>query len=114
MNGEVFAGPALYRVYVTTTAKYKGAEPFISRVGDARSMEGCRKLIAEDLAAMSETFGGLIAPVGTKGRSYRVFKSEGWTELEMIQTDKPRTLADRTAEQKAAGFTPGEGEVTRR
>lgn len=74
--------PADYAVYVEVSP-YPGCgftEPFTARIGPAKDKADAIKKIAEDRRAMGDTFGGLIDPVSTRGRKYRVFKA-AWEEI---------------------------------
>lgn len=77
-----FKTPRPYLVMVTVTPNGKNGirEPFTARVGFADDPKNCARLVREDLAAMGQTFGGLIEPTDTGGRTYRAFKAE-WTEV---------------------------------
>lgn len=76
--------PAEYVVYVEVSpypnCGFTGT--FTSRVGPAKDLADAKKKIADDRLAMGKTFGGLIEPVTTKNRKYRVFRSLGWEELQ--------------------------------
>jgi len=78
---EVFT-PAIYSVFVEVAhypnCGFKPTEKMIGRLGAAKSIEGANKLIVDDRKAMGETYGGLIEPTRTKGRTYHIFKSAGW------------------------------------
>lgn len=54
---------------------------YLQRVGNANTLEDARKLIADDIRQMGETYNGLVAGVSVRGRTYRIFKAE-WTEIE--------------------------------
>ena len=80
-----FKGPGEWVVFVEIypTARNGVDTPFISRVGNYRTEEGARQGIANDLKAMTNTFGGLIDAPGTSGRTYRIFRSTGWEEIKV-------------------------------
>ena len=79
-----FKQPPAIWVYVTLApdAKKGISKPYTGRVGTCSDEAGVAKIIADDRRAMGETFGGLIAPVSTKGRTYRAFRAE-WTEIKL-------------------------------
>lgn len=59
---------------------------YLQRVGNADTLKDARKLIADDIRQMSETYSGLISGVSIRGRTYRIFKAE-WTEVEVSAHD---------------------------
>lgn len=79
-----FKGPRAIHVYVTIEADPKRGidEPYTGRVGTCNKPDEVKALIAADVATMRQTFGGLIEPGRTKGRTYRAFRAE-WTELKI-------------------------------
>lgn len=83
MQLEKMSQPAPYAVYVEVSpypnCGFTGT--FTSRISAARTLEEARAKIADDRKAMGESLGGLIEPVGTKNRTYRIFKSLGWEEV---------------------------------
>jgi hypothetical protein len=81
-RGKPFTKPAPISVYVTIPP-YPNCgftEEFTSRVGTCGTEAEIAPMIAKDLRAMGDTFGGLIEPVSTKGRRYRAFRAE-WSEI---------------------------------
>lgn len=76
--------PGSYRVfcYVEPTKKNRLDTPMLQNPGNAFTIEKARELIAEDKAAMSNTFGGLIDASPVEGRHYRIFHAEAWTAVE--------------------------------
>ncbi len=83
MQLEKMIQPAPYAVYVEV-AQYPDCGftgTYTSRLGPAKSLEDAQRKIADDRKAMGDTMGGLIEPVNTKGRTYRIFKSAGWEEV---------------------------------
>lgn len=78
---ERFKEPAPFHVYCDTGTNFNG-KPNIARLGAARDADGIRKLIENDKAAMGNTFGGLIAPVSIKGRTYGAFRAT-WEEVDL-------------------------------
>ena len=90
MNFEKMTLPASFVVYVEI-APYPNcgfAGTFTSRVGPAKTLEEAHRKIADDRKAMGDTMGGLIDPVSTKGRTYRIFKSLGWEEVTPAATGR--------------------------
>jgi len=79
-----FTGPSPIYVFVTMMPTKKNGlrEEYTSRVGTCREASEIAGVIAKDRAAMRNTFGGLIDPGNSSGRSYRAFKAE-WTELKI-------------------------------
>lgn len=74
--------PAEYAVYVEI-APYPNCGftgLYTSRVGPAKDKADALRKIANDRKAMGDTMGGLIEPVSTKGRKYRIFKAV-WEEI---------------------------------
>ena len=63
--------------WIAPTKKNGLVKPLLSRVGAAHDRAGAEKLIADDKAAMSNTYGGLFAPSDISHRHYRVF-SAAW------------------------------------
>jgi hypothetical protein len=83
MTREKYISPARYYVVVTVNP-YPGCgfdKPFTGKVGWANTEMEVKAIIAKDRKAMGETLGGLIAPVQTKNRVYRAFRSMGWEEV---------------------------------
>lgn len=82
--GDTFV-PANYAVFVEVAyhknCGFKPTEKMIGRLGAAKDMAGVEKLIASDKKAMGETYGGLIEPTRTKGRTYIVCKCDGWERV---------------------------------
>lgn len=76
---EGFEKPAQYAVYVTFTCEGT-KKRLTARIGVANDAAKIPKIIADDKKAMGDTFGGLMAPVSIKGRTYRAFKAD-WSEL---------------------------------
>jgi hypothetical protein len=75
-----FTQPPTYQVYVTYTTEAEPKQPYTARVATTNDPKKIPTLIADDLRAMGNTFGGLFDPTSTKGRRYRVFKAE-WSEM---------------------------------
>lgn len=78
MLSEKFKTPAEFALYAVF--QHKG-EPHVTRVAMTMDLREVPKLIEEDRKSMGETFGGLIAPTSTNGRSYRLFRAS-WIELD--------------------------------
>lgn len=76
--------PSPIWVFVTVTPNDRNGlkKEFTARVGAAKTEPEALKLIVDDLAAMNDTFGGLVEPVSKKGRKYRAFRAE-WTEIKL-------------------------------
>lgn len=84
MQLEKMIQPAPYAVYVEV-APYPNCGftgTYTSRIGPAKDLDEARRKIADDRKAMGDTMGGLIDPVSTKGRTYRVFKAAAWEEVQ--------------------------------
>jgi hypothetical protein len=79
-----WAGPAPIHVFVTIApnAKRGTRDYYTGRVGTCRTPDEVPAMIAEDLAAMGYTFGGLIEAEPTGGRTYRAFRAR-WEELDL-------------------------------
>lgn len=77
-----FTQPAPLVVYCTVapTERNRLEAPYTHRVGPAFTLEGAKKVIADDKEAMRNTLGGLIDAPGAGGRTYRVFEAK-WTEV---------------------------------
>jgi hypothetical protein len=84
-----WAGPSLIHVFVTIapSAKRGLRDYHTGRVGSCRTPEEVPALIAKDMAAMGYTFGGLIEPSDSGGRTYRAFRAR-WEELDVATTSK--------------------------
>lgn len=71
--------PGRFAVYVEVAAYpncgFRPTEKYLARLGPADTKAGVEKLIADDKKAMGETYGGLIEPTRTKGRTYLVFEA---------------------------------------
>lgn len=81
LAGEPWHGPARYHLFVEFKPTQAPGEPdavdcYVGRVGTTNDLSKIPGMIADDLLAMRDTFGGLIdpAPTSTKGRFYRVFE----------------------------------------
>jgi len=72
--------PFVLMCTVTPNEKNKLTKPLLIRVGPAESVDEAKKLKADDLRAMANTFGGVLEGEDTTGRSYRLFKAE-WSEV---------------------------------
>lgn len=80
---DSFTAPGNYAVFVTVKPNKRNGitREFTARVGAYQTETLARAAIVKDREAMCNTFGGLIDAPGNTGRSYRIFKSNGWTEL---------------------------------
>lgn len=56
------------------------SKPISHIVGFARTEDGIRAKIADDMKAMRETYGGLFEAPGTAGRTYRVYRAD-WQKM---------------------------------
>jgi len=81
---KAFSGPSRYTVTVTVPPRTEGGEHYTGRVGVTDDKSKIAGMIADDIVAMRDTFGGLIEPTSTSGRVYRVFEAK-WTELDTMQ-----------------------------
>lgn len=82
LAGNPWTGPAKYHLFVEVPKTPAPGEPksvdmYVGRVGTTNDLSKIPGMIADDLLAMNDTFGGLIDPLPTsakKGRFYRVFE----------------------------------------
>lgn len=84
MKKGPFTKPPAIHVYVTVRPNATNgiSEAFTSRIGTCSDEKEVAGIIASDLRAMGDTFGGFMEPVSTNGRSYRAFRAE-WSEIKL-------------------------------
>lgn len=114
LSGEPWRGPARYQVFVEVAPKpspdgSKNVDVYVGRVGVTNDPKKIAGIIADDIVAMRDTFGGLIEPTSTKGRTYRVFEIAA-AELDTMQIlrdsdyalkpDAPVTIKPKKAKRK--------------
>src|SRR6478609_696271 len=107
VGGKPWNGPAKYHVFVEV--KPKGhSDSFVGRVGTTNDLSKIPGIIADDLLAMRDTFGGLIdpAPTSNGGRFYRVFEMTP-TELDCADILRTYSYVDGSKRMKPAARTPG-------
>lgn len=82
MHNGPFTMPKQFTVFVTVTPNAINgvSEEFTARVGETDSFLACSRIVANDLSAMKDTFGGVMDAMTVKGRKYRVFKAD-WQEM---------------------------------
>lgn len=82
LAGKPWHGPAKYHLFVefkpTPSPDGSGnVDTYVGRVGTTNDLSKIPAMIADDLLAMNDTFGGLIDPLpenAKKSRFYRVFE----------------------------------------
>ncbi len=82
IKASKFKKPPAYHVYVTVhpNARNGVMEAFVARIGTTNDPAKIPVIIADDKRVMQDTFGGLIAPTSTNGRTYHTFKAT-WEEV---------------------------------
>lgn len=80
-NKEFMPSAYLVMCYITPTKQNGLHKPMVFQVGKARTYESAMKVIEEDIRSCGNTFGGLMSPIATTDRAYRIFKAD-WQALD--------------------------------